>query len=542
MKIALAQINTHVGNFIHNREKIVEFISRARLEEAELIVFPELSISGYPPRDFLDFDDFTTRCLDEVMEIARYSQDIGIIVGTPVFNKSGKGKMLHNAALLLSEGEIVQQVNKALLPNYDIFDEYRYFEPENEFKVIEFKGLRIALTICEDLWNIEGNYLYKSDPMEQLALQKPDIALNIAASPFNYTQSEKRKEVLAYHALKYKIPVAYVNIVGAQTELIFDGESQVLSADGKIIAKAAKFKEDIIVFDTKKENREVNLQPENRQGDIQEAIITGIREYFRKLGFSKAILGLSGGIDSALVTVLAARALGAENVMALMLPSRFSSNHSVDDSLKLLENTGVKGEIVSIEKMFSATLETLDPYFKGLPFNIAEENIQARLRAVLLMAYSNKFGHILLNTSNKSEAAVGYGTLYGDMCGGLSVIGDLYKTQVYELCQYINRDSEIIPWNIINKAPSAELRPDQKDSDSLPEYEILDKILFHYIEEFRSPEDIVSKGYKRELVERICRMVNLNEYKRFQAPPILRISPKAFGSGRRLPIEARYLL
>lgn len=542
MKIALAQINSHVGNFTHNRDKIIEFSARAHQFGAELVVFPELSISGYPPRDFLDFDDFTTRCLAEVEKIATYSHDIGIIVGTPVFNKSGKGKMLHNAALLLHGGKVIQQVNKALLPTYDIFDEYRYFEPEKDFKIIRFKGLKIALTICEDLWNIEGNYLYKEDPMERLAVQKPDIAVNIAASPFNYTQSMKRNEVLSYHVRKYKIPLVYVNMVGAQTELIFDGESQVLNVDGQIAKKANKFMEDLVIYDTESCNLGVDFQSGNNMADIHEALITGIREYFRKLGFTKAILGLSGGIDSALVTVLAARALGPENVMTLMLPSRFSSDHSIDDSLKLLENTGVKGEVVSIEKMFASTLETLDPFFNGFPFNIAEENIQARLRAVLLMAFSNKFGHILLNTSNKSEAAVGYGTLYGDMCGGLSVIGDLYKTQVYELCRFINREKEIIPENIITKAPSAELRPDQKDSDSLPEYALLDQILFHYIEEFQSPEDIVSKGYDRALVTRVCRMVNTNEYKRFQAPPILRISPKAFGSGRRLPIEARYLL
>lgn len=541
MKIALAQINTHTGNFEFNRLKIIEYTQKAIDAGADLVVFPELSISGYPPRDFLDFDDFTMRCINEVDLIAPLSDKIGIILGSPVFNKSGRGKLLFNAALFLYQGKVYHQAHKALLPNYDIFDEYRYFEPGSDFNIVDFKGKKLALTICEDLWNIEGSYLYKSDPMEVLSAQHPDMIINIAASPFNYNQAEKREEVLQFHAKRYAIPVIYVNMVGAQTELIFDGDSTVMLPSGNKAVSAPFFEESLVMYDSESMAEEEKKEKPKKIELIHDALVVGIREYFRKLGFKKAILGLSGGIDSAIVAVLAAEALGAENVLALMLPSQFSSDHSLSDSEALVKNTGIKAETISIEQSFDAALETLKPYFDQLPFNIAEENLQARIRAVLLMAFSNKFGHILLNTSNKSEAAVGYGTLYGDMCGGLGIIGDLYKTQVYDLAHYINRSKEIIPQNIITKAPSAELRPNQKDSDSLPDYEILDKILFLYIEQLLSPHEIVAKGYDKPLVDRVLKLVNTNEYKRFQAPPILRISPKAFGFGRRMPIEAKYL-
>lgn len=540
MKIALCQINPHTGYFEFNRNKIIEYIEKSRKAGADLAVFPELSLPGYPPRDFLDFDDFTDSCLLEAEKIAQNTGEISVIFGSPTYNKSGRGKMLFNSALLLRGGIIDTEIHKALLPNYDIFDEYRYFEPGRDFQVAEVAEKKLAITICEDLWNIEGKYLYVSDPMQELAKQNPDIIINIAASPFSEQQFERRLEVMRFHAKKYQIPVVYVNMTGAQTELIFDGRSMVVMPDGRYKVLSS-FQEDFYVFDTEMVFEESPAKPENKIALIHDALVFGIREYFAKLGFTKAVLGLSGGIDSAIVACLACEAIGAKNVSGLLMPSKFSSQHSVDDALKLAQNLGMVHEIVSIEKSNDAVEETLKPLFADLPFNVTEENIQARLRAVLLMAYSNKFGHILLNTSNKSEAAIGYGTLYGDMCGGLSAIGDLYKMQVYELAHYINRNSEVIPVNIITKAPSAELRPDQKDSDSLPEYEVLDEILKLYIEETQSPADLIARGFDKALVARILKLVNTSEYKRYQSPPALRVSTKAFGTGRRLPIAAKYL-
>jgi len=541
MKIALAQINTHTGHFEKNRNKILENIQKAKDNQADLVVFPELSISGYPPRDFLDFDDFTEQCIKEVETIAGASEGISVIVGSPVFNNNESGKMLYNAAILIQDGKIVQEFHKALLPNYDVFDEYRYFEPGREFSLANINNKKVAVTVCEDLWNIDGQALYIKDPMDVLGPQNPDFIINIAASPFSYTQRDRRREVLAWHAGNQKVPVVYVNKCGAQTELIFDGGSMVMMPDGKTSVEMKYFDEDFCIFDTENPASECVAKPFVKMEAIYSALVIGVREYFEKIGFTKAVLGLSGGIDSALVSVIAAEALGAENVMNILLPSGFSSDHSVNDALELCKNLGSPHEIINIEDGFQTTLKTLKPQFGDLPFNVAEENIQARLRAVILMAYSNKFGNILLNTSNKSEAAVGYGTLYGDMAGALSVIGDLYKTEVYELAHYINRDKEIIPNHIITKAPSAELRPNQKDSDSLPDYEILDKILHAYIEQILAPQEIIDLGYDEALVRRVLKMVNINEYKRFQAPPVLRVSPKSFGMGRRMPLVAKYL-
>lgn len=540
MKIALCQTNTHTGYFEFNRNKLLEFIDKAKQAGADLAVFPELCISGYPARDFLDFDDYTNACLREAAEIAKHSNDISVIAGCPTYNKTGRGKMLFNSALVLQNGKVETEIHKALLPNYDIFDEYRYFEPGRDFSCVSIAGKKLAITVCEDLWNIEGKHLYVSDPMEILSKETPDVIINIAASPFSSGQFEKRLEVFRYHTAKYKIPVVYVNMTGAQTELIFDGRSMIVFPDGSYKVLNA-FEEDFFIFDTDiipLVKKEIN---ENKIALIHDALVFGIREYFTKLGFKKAVLGLSGGIDSAVVACLACEALGNKNVDGLLMPSEFSSQHSIDDAVKLAQNLGMRHEIISIEKSYDAVNETLKPVFKDLPFNITEENMQARLRGLLLMAWSNKFGNILLNTSNKSEAAVGYGTLYGDMCGGLSVIGDLYKTKVYDLTTYINREKEIIPLNTITKAPSAELRPDQKDSDSLPDYNILDEILRLYIEEIQSPADLISRGFDKDLVARICKMVNTNEYKRYQSPPALRVSSKAFGMGRRMPLAAKYL-
>ena len=544
MKIALSQLNYHIGNFDNNVEKIITEISKAEKEGAELIVFAELAVSGYPPRDFLEFKDFVQRCNNSIETIADYCNNIAAIIGTPVFNNNPKGKPLYNAAAFCHEGKVQHYTKKTLLPNYDIFDEYRYFEPNNRFNIIEFKGKRIALTICEDLWNVQDNPLYTVNPMDELMQQQPDLMINIAASPFNYKQAETRKDVLAKNTLQYQLPLVYVNHVGAQTELLFDGGSLVMNKKGEIINELNYFEEDFSIVDIDTlDSATKKVQPDTSGIElIHDALVMGVRNYFQKLGFKKAILGSSGGIDSAVTAAIAAKALGHKNVYNVLLPSRFSSDHSVNDAVQLAENLQSPYDIIEIENTFNALEKTLQPYFKGLPFNVAEENLQARARGVILMGLSNKFGHILLNTSNKSEAAVGYGTLYGDMNGGLSVLGDVYKTQVFELARFINRDKEIIPENIITKPPSAELRPDQKDSDSLPDYNILDVILYQYIEERKGPKEIIAMGYEEALVNRILKMVNTNEYKRYQTPPILRVSSKAFGMGRRMPIVARYLL
>lgn len=544
MKIALSQLNYHIGNFEENTSKIINSIQKAKGEGADIVLFAELAISGYPPRDFLEFDDFIEQCQSAIESIAKSCVGIAAVVGGPVRNDRGIGKALYNAAWFLAEGKVQKIVRKTLLPTYDIFDEYRYFEPNNIFELVEYKGAKIALSICEDLWNInDDNPLYQINPMDELIKQNPDFILNIAASPFHYEQSKIRQEILKKNAEIYRIPIYYVNHVGAQTELLFDGGSLAVNAKGDIVKELKYFVEDFAIIDNESIN---NLSPAglNNQSKISlihDALVMGVRNYFRKLGFTKAILGLSGGIDSAVTLVIAAEALGAENVHSLLLPSQYSTEHSIKDAEDLANNLGASYDIIPIKSLFNQFDKSLAPFFKGLPFNITEENIQARTRGVLLMAFSNKFGYILLNTSNKSEAAVGYGTLYGDMNGGLSVLGDVYKVDVFDLARYINRDKEIIPWNTINKPPSAELRPDQKDSDSLPDYETLDSILYQYIEKRKGPQEIIAMGYEEATVLRILKMVNQNEHKRYQTPPILRISSKAFGMGRRMPIVAKYL-
>ncbi|MCF8331822.1 MAG: NAD+ synthase [Bacteroidales bacterium] len=542
MKIALAQLNFHIGNFSQNTKKIIDYVQKASSEGAELIVFPELAVSGYPPRDFLAFDDFIQKCERSIMEIAEYSYDIAVVVGAPVKNSKPKGKRLSNAAWFLNKGSVQHIIKKTLLPTYDIFDEYRYFEPNQDFYVINYQGQNLAITICEDLWGLGDNPIYAINPMDQLIEHNPDLIINIAASPYDHQQFKTRYNILKTNAQSYNLPVIYVNHIGAQTELIFDGGSCVIDKLGKTIKQLPFFEETLGFFDTEtKENPAKVIPFPDKIKSIHQALVLGIQNYFKKLGFKKAILGLSGGIDSAVTLALAVEALGAENVTSLIMPSAFSSDHSVDDAIQMCQIINAEYNIVSIEDIHNAYSDTLKPYFKELPFDIAEENIQARARAVLLMAFSNKFGHILLNTSNKSEAAVGYGTLYGDMCGGLSVIGDLYKTEVYELGRFLNEKQEVIPKNIISKPPSAELRPDQKDSDSLPDYAVLDRILFKYIEQQEDPANIIKEGFDKNLVQKTLRLVNISEHKRYQAPPVLRVSPKAFGMGRRIPIVAKYL-
>ena len=545
MKVALAQLNYHIGNFEYNTQKIIEYIGIARKSGADIVVFAELAICGYPPRDFLELDEFITLCETAAQEIAKHCVGIAAIVGLPIKNEVLAGKDLYNAAYFMADGEIKTVTKKALLPTYDVFDEYRYFEPNTVFKTIVYKGKRIALTICEDLWNINDNPLYVSCPMDELMKESPDLMINIAASPFNYQHDEYRIKILSDNAEKYKLPLFYVNQVGAQTEIIFDGGSLVFDEEGNLKAEMKYFEEDLQVFDIDEVQNVKNKYPAAPRkmdiAQIHDALILGIQDYFRKSGFTMAVLGLSGGIDSAVVCALACRALGAENVMAVLMPSKYSSNHSIKDALSLVNAIGCKHEIIGIAPAADAFDQVMAKPFKGLAFNLTEENIQARCRGIILMAMSNKFGYILLNTSNKSECAVGYGTLYGDMCGAIGVIGDVYKTQIFELARYINKDGEIIPKNTIIKPPSAELRPGQKDSDSLPDYNILDQILFQHIELKKGSKTIIAQGFDAALVKKVLKMVNLAEFKRYQTPPILRVSPKAFGMGRRMPIVGKYM-
>lgn len=547
MKIALAQLNYRIGDFDYNTTRILESIGMAKARQADLVIFSELSVCGYPPLDFLEFDDFVRKSMQSVETIAASCKGIAAVVGAPSVNPAQQGKPLYNSAFFLAEGKIRGVAHKTLLPNYDVFDEYRYFEPNRlPYNIIEYQGSRIALTVCEDLWNVTDDPLYIRNPMDALIPLGPDLIINIAASPFHYDQPSDRREVLVRNALTYHRPIVYVNQVGGQTELVFDGNSMMVAADGTLVTRLKGFEEELKVVDfdpfTPLSGLRTEMEAEPLTiASIHSALVLGIRDYFGKMNFRKALLGLSGGIDSAVTLALAVEALGQENLLGVLLPSQFSSDHSIEDARALAEKTGVQYEIIPIEKGFRVMQESLEPWFHGLPFGLAEENMQARLRAVILMALSNKFGYILLNTSNKSEAAVGYGTLYGDMCGGLSVLGDVYKTQVYELARYINSLNPVIPENSILKPPSAELRPDQKDSDSLPPYDLLDRILVRYIEGRRGPDELVSEGFDEAIVRRVLKMVNTSEYKRHQAPPILRVSPKAFGLGRRLPIAAQYL-
>ncbi|MEO1436485.1 MAG: NAD+ synthase, partial [Bacteroidota bacterium] len=516
----------------------------AKAQGADIVVFGELSVCGYPPRDFLEFDDFIKQCEAVVEEMAIHAQDIAIVLGAPSRNPVIEGKDLFNSAYFLADGKVLQLAHKALLPTYDIFDEYRYFEPCSEFEVVEYKGKRIALTVCEDIWNVGNeNPLYTICPLDEMMPQNPDFIINISASPFSYTHAEERIRILKANVERYGLPMFYCNHVGAQTEIIFDGGSLIASPNGTIYDELPYFEECIRTFelDQVSAGRPETTQVKEKMALIHDALVTGVQDYFGKLGFKKAILGLSGGIDSALTCVIAARALGPENVYAVLMPSEFSSDHSIKDARDLAENLGCPYDIIPIQEPYQAFLNTLKPKFEGLAFNITEENIQARSRGLILMALSNKFGHILLNTSNKSEAAVGYGTLYGDMCGGLSVIGDVYKTEVFELCRWINREGEVIPENTITKPPSAELRPDQKDSDSLPPYDLLDAVLYQYIEQRQGPNEIIAMGMDEALVKRTLRLVNINEFKRYQTAPMLRVSSKAFGMGRRMPIVGKYL-
>ena len=550
MKITLAQLNYHIGNFEGNLKQMLGAVATAKSAGADIVCFSELSTCGYPPRDFLEFDDFIVRAEECIAELAKAAVDIAIVVGSPTRNPKPEGKSLFNSAYFLSDGEVKFVQHKTLLPTYDVFDEYRYFEPAKSWDIVTYKGKKIALTICEDIWDVppadsSDNFdpMYTVCPLDEMMGKKPDFIINLSASPYSYTHVASRKGILKGNCARYGLPMFYVNHVGAQTELIFDGGSLIMSPSGQVYDEMVRFDTAIKTYDLDEviAGETTSEVQTDKIADIHDALVLGVKDYFGKLGFTKAVLGLSGGIDSAVTMVLAARALGPENVRVLLMPSQHSSDHSVDDARSLAENLGCRYDIVPIKGIYDALMDQLEPLFEGKESNVTEENLQARARGILNMAISNKHGNILLNTSNKSEMAVGYGTLYGDLCGGISVIGDVYKTEVFALARFMNKDGEVIPENTITKPPSAELRPDQKDSDSLPDYEVLDEILELYIEQRTDPQDIINMGHDEALVRRILRMVNINEFKRYQTAPVLRVSPKAFGMGRRMPIVGKYL-
>ena len=546
MRIALCQINTVVGDLAGNVRRILRDAERAAAEGADLAVFPELCVTGYPPQDLLDRPAFLDASDDAVRQLAHDLPDgLAVLIGAPVRNETPVGKRLFNSVLLLEDGAVQDAISKTLLPTYDVFDEYRYFEPAPERRVVTWRGLRLGLHVCEDMWNNEEQapyHLYAANPIDELAALGIDLFVNLSASPYAVGKPTERRKLIAESCQEHGVPFVYVNQVGANTELIFDGNSQVQTANGELLWESALFEEDFFVWDLNAPGDPIESQPEDVTAEIHDALVLGVRDYVWKTGdgvFEKALIGLSGGIDSAVTCALAVEALGPDRVVGVTMPSAYSSSGSVDDSRQLAENLGIEFHEVSIRPAVDAFGEMLAPLFEGTTEGVAEENVQARSRGLTLMAISNKFGHLLLTTGNKSEMAVGYATLYGDMSGGLAVLSDVYKMDVYRVAEHINARAgrDLIPRNTITKPPSAELKPGQVDQDSLPPYEVLDAILHRYVERHEAPERIAREtGFELALVQRIGRMVDRNEYKRRQAAPGLRISSKAFGSGRRLPI------
>ena len=543
VKIALGQINPTVGDFSGNAAKMVDYSRRAHTAGAGLILFPELSVCGYPPRDLVERPSFVARNRETVERIAAETSGIAVICGlvTPAHSDTGKAAM--NSAALLVDGKVAFIQSKMLLPTYDVFDEMRNFAPAGKQELFPFCGNRMALTICEDAWNDKQFWrkrLYTVDPVESLIQAGGNFVLNISASPFWIGKREFRREMLASIARRHKVPVALVNQVGGNDSLVFDGSSVVLNREGQVIAQGKSFEEDLIYFDSQSLTGEMHEQIPGEEASVYSALVLGTRDYMQKCGFRKAIIGLSGGIDSALTAVIAADAVGPENVIGVGMPGPYSSQGSIDDARALAKNLGIRFELLSISSAYEAYRKTLHDVFAGMKEDVTEENIQSRARGTMLMALSNKFGAIVLSTGNKSELGVGYCTLYGDMAGGLAVISDLPKTLVYRVSEYVNSRRAVIPQATLEKPPSAELRPDQKDSDSLPPYEVLDAVLEDYVEDSHAAEQIASDhGFDVELVRRVMRMVDRAEYKRQQAAPGLKISPKAFGYGRRFPIAAK---
>ncbi len=543
MRIALGQINTTVGDFSGNSAKIIEYAQRARSGGHDLILFPELSVCGYPPRDLVERPWFVERNWQTVEAIARETRGIAVICGLVTPANSATGKAVLNSAALLRDGQVAFVQSKRLLPTYDVFDEMRNFAPANHQQVVDIQNQSVALTICEDAWNDKHFWdrrLYGMDPVEDLIGAGGKILLNISASPFYLKKRELRRDMLSAIATHYRVPVAMVNQIGGNDSLVFDGSSLAIGPDGQIIAQAKSFEEDLICFDTESLTGDIHTRDEGLESSAYSALVLGTRDYVHKCGFKQVVLGLSGGIDSALTACVAVDALGRENVFGVGMPGPYSSQGSIDDAAELARNLGIRFELAPIGNIFDSFEKTLSPVFAGLKADVTEENIQARVRGSLMMAMSNKFGALLLTTGNKSELGVGYCTLYGDMCGGLAVISDVPKTLVYRLANYVNSRSPVIPASTIEKPPSAELRPDQKDSDSLPAYDVLDTILEEYIEDNQAPDAIAAKhGYDFELVRKVARLVDRSEYKRQQAAPGLKISEKAFGFGRRYPIAAK---
>jgi NAD+ synthetase len=551
MRIALAQINPTVGDIVGNAELIRRDIRRARDAGARLVVFPELALLGYPPRDLLLKSDLVAANLAAIEALAAETRGLAALVGFVDRNTSHVGRPLHNALAVLDDGRFVARKHKTLLPTYDVFDEARYFEPGPAAVVVEIAGLRLGLSVCEDIWNPEDRdlrNLYPEDPIAALAAQRPDAIVNISASPFVLGKYDTRLTLLRRQAATHRLPVLYCNQVGGNDELIFDGASMALAPDGRLLAQARDFEEDLLILDLPPRGHACSAgmsnadlhQPRAGVASLHGALVLGLRDYFRKCGFRDAVLGLSGGIDSAVVCCLAAEALGPDHVTAVALPSRYTAAQSNSDAELLARRLGVSFATIPIADVHQAYEQALAPVFAGRQPDITEENIQARIRGVLLMAMSNKFGSLLLATGNKSELATGYCTLYGDMCGGLAPIGDLPKGHVYELARHLNRDGEIIPAAILTRPPTAELKPNQTDQDTLPPYDLVDRVVQLYVEELASTDDLVAAGIDRPTAERLVRMIDNSEYKRRQAAPVLKVTGRAFGMGRRMPIAKRY--
>lgn len=552
MRIRVEQLNPTVGDLQGNKKLILEAIAAAESEHIDLLILPELVLLGYPPQDLLEREVFLQKAYEARDAIVAATGSTAVCFGAPVANTKKTGRKSHNAAVLARRGEVIDTIFKTLLPTYDVFDELRYFEPNDTFRCVELDGMKLGITVCEDIWynaNEIQYHTYSVNPVAELKSLGADCIVNISASPFTKHKSDNRLKMLQDHAREFEIPVFYANQAGANTELIFDGDSLVLDRKGELIARAELFKPDRADVDWDPEADTLMsvdspiCEPPSVEERMFRALVTGVRDYVDKTGIAdKLILGLSGGIDSALVAVIASEAVGADKVLGVTMPSEYSSSGSVGDSELLARNLGIELQELPIKNIYRSFLDTLEPVFDDRPFNVAEENLQSRSRGVLLMGIANKFGYMLLNTGNKSEMAVGYCTLYGDMAGGIAVLSDVYKTEVYRLARWYNRSrgGEVIPQAIIDKEPSAELRPDQKDSDSLPSYDIMDRVLELYIEQQISREEILEKGFEAATVDRIIRLVDFNEYKRNQAPPGLKVSAKAFGLGRRWPIVQQW--
>jgi NAD+ synthetase len=544
MKIALAQINPTVGDFTGNVERIVNYARSGRDRGADLVVFPELAVCGYPPRDLVEKPEFVQRTEAELARLAELLPPVPVLVGYVRRSRAERGKPVADAAALVAGGKVVMDYAKTLLPFYDVFDESRYFEPGTSLGLYEFAGFRLGVTICEDIWNDKhfwDKQLYDRDPVEECVQAGTTLLLNIASSPYQTEKIQLRHDMLQTIARTRRLPVVYVNQVGGNDQLVFDGSSMAFNARGELCARARSFEEDLVVFDTSNGPKEIRPAPASETEAVYQALRLGLRDYVRKCAFRKVIVGLSGGIDSSLVATLAADALGPENVLGVSMPGPYSSPGSIHDAQALAANLRIEFRVIPITPIFESYLTTLDPAFEGQPRDVTEENVQARIRGNILMALSNKFGSLVLSTGNKSELAVGYCTLYGDMAGGLALIADVPKTLVYELARYVNRAGERIPQACLLKAPSAELRPNQTDQDTLPPYEVLDVILKAYIEENLAGEEIVAQhGLDPDLVRETIRRVNGAEYKRQQAPPTLKVTAKAFGMGRRYPIAQKF--